>query len=129
MAADVVIFSELKRCRPWIEAALERQRLYSFRDVVELVMERRAQLWPGEASAMVTQLEDYPRGRRVIQSWLAGGDLGEIVDRQRPQIEDQARAWGCHAAMIEGGRKGWDRELRGHGYDFCGVTLFKELSP
>lgn len=124
-----LVRNELSRCRPMLERALARQGLWTFDDIVSALEAERAQLWPGQASAMVTTIEDYPSGPRVIQAWQAAGHLGEIVDVLRPLVERQAKAdWGCTHATIDGGRAGWARQMAPHGYAFHGVTLIKELA-
>ena len=123
---EPIVRAELDRCRPWIEAALARQELFSFGEIEDALEENRAQLWPGARSCFVTRIEDYAE-KRVIQTWLAGGDMAELVATQRPVIEQQARDWGCTHAMIEGGRDGWRRVLQPHGYAFAGVVLMKDL--
>lgn len=125
--ARAVILSELERCRPFIEEALARQPIYVWSDVVEAVEEDRAQLWPGKRAAMVTTLEDYVRGDRVIQGWLAGGDGDEIIRDLIPQAEAQAVAWGCNYVLIDGGRRGWERRLGPSGYRATRVVLLKSL--
>lgn len=119
---------EFDRLRPLIERALARQSLYTVADVESALEEDRAVLWPGASSVIVTTLEDYPQGARVIQTWLAAGEQNEIVRSLRPAIEaEAAAAWGVSHVLIEGGRRGWERVLQPHGYRFEGVKLLKEL--
>lgn len=124
---DRIVRQELDRCRPLIEAALARDGLERFEEVEAAVASGAAQLWPGHSSCFVTRVEDYPTGARVMQAWLSAGELGELVEVQRPMIEGQAREWGCTHALVEGGRPGWQRVLRPHGYAFQGVILLKDL--
>lgn len=127
MEAREIIMRELERCRPMLEDALAYQSFHTFADVEQRIADNQAMLWPGEKSAFVSTLEDYPAGPRVIQTWLAGGDKDELVNVLRPQIEAQARGWGCTHAMIDGGRSGWERVLSAHGYEPQGVILMKDL--
>ena len=69
----------------------------------------RAQIWPTPNACMVTFVEDYPTGLRVLKGWLAGGDLDEILTTI-PRIEEWARLAGCKKSLI-GGRRGWLRKL------------------
>lgn len=119
---------ELSRCRPWIEAALARQPLHSFADVEAALAEGRAQLFPGERSVIVTAIEDYPNGERVIDTWLAGGDGEEIAETMRPKVEAWAESQGCTLVTVSG-RKGWERMLAPHGYDHFATVLAKRLNP
>ena len=43
--------AQLDRCRPWIEAALARQSLYTFADVERALAEDRAQLFLADDSS------------------------------------------------------------------------------
>ena len=111
------------RCRDWILPALARED----EDEAELVGDLaagRAQLWPGEGAAMVTQCVDEPQGR-CLHVWLAGGALAEIL-RLRPGVEAWARAQGCGRVTLNG-RGGWARALRGHGYARRGEELERRL--
>ena len=90
------------------------------------IMEKRAQFWPGERSAMVTTITDYTStGERVIDCWLAAGELGEIVNVIRPGIEEYARHIGCTQGMIVG-RRGWGKVLAPHGYEEF-RTVYRKL--
>ena len=120
--------ADLDRCRPMLEAALSRQPLHSFADVEAAIAEGRAQLFPGERSVIVTGIEDYPSGERVIDTWLAGGDRQEIADVMRPKVEAWAESQGCTLVMVNG-RKGWERVLAPHGYDHLATVLAKRLAP
>ena len=120
--------SEMARCRPWIEAALARQNLYRFEDVEAAVAEGRAQIWPCPKGVIVTTVEQYPAGPRVLQGWLAGGDLAALVEGIGPRIEAEARdRLHCTHVLIDAGRRGWERALTASGYVFQGVSLMKDL--
>lgn len=84
----------------------------------------RAQLWPGETAAMVTQCVVEPQGR-ALHVWLAGGDLAGIM-ALKPGVEAWGRAMGCDYVSIEG-RKGWTRLLRADGFRLHGDELRKPL--
>ena len=90
-----------------------------------MVERGEAQLWPGNRAAMVTLVEDEPRERRLL-IWLAGGDLGELVNRLRPAAEAWARGQGCRRALIIG-RAGWERALAPEGYAPLARIIMKEL--
>jgi hypothetical protein len=114
---------QLERCRHWLEPALE-DGFYSWDDVVASLHQGRAMLWPGSNSAIVTEDQTYPTGR-VMQVWLAGGDMAEIL-QMAPGIEAMARLRGCVAVLVEG-RDGWTKTLEPLGYKPWSVTLHKAL--
>lgn len=72
----------------------------------------RAQLWIGEASAMVTEVVEEPA--RTIHVWLAAGAIGDIL-AITPGVAAWGRAMGCKFATVDG-RKGWERVLRPLGF-------------
>lgn len=117
--------SEFDRCAPWIEAALERSGgTHNLDDVRALVATGEAQLWPGEASGLVTEVVTYPR-KKVCNFWLAGGDLGELL-RMVPVVERWAVEVGCKGMTVSG-RSGWKKVLATHGYAPFVQALGKEL--
>ena len=46
-------------------------------DVKEAIDAGRAELWPLNHSALVTEVVEYPQ-RKVLRVWLAGGNLHEL---------------------------------------------------
>jgi hypothetical protein len=115
------------RCRPWIEAALPYGGgFFEIADVEAMIADGDAIFWPGEGCAIVTQFWTMPR-TRVLNFWLAGGDMAEIVGVLRPRIEQFAAANGCGAVVIAG-RKGWQRVLRPHGHIPLWTAYMKELA-
>ena len=116
-----------RRCRPWIEAALAHGGgFYEIGDVENAIEAGDALFWPGQACAIVTQFWTMPRAR-VLNFWLAGGDLTELVEVLRPRIEAFARDNGCTAVVIAG-RKGWQRVLAPHGHKPLWTAYMKELA-
>jgi len=113
------------RCRGWIEAALAAaDPLNTIADVERQVESGQAQFWPGERSACVTQVVDYPAGR-LLNLWLCGGDLKELR-RMLPAIEAWARSRGCGAACLTG-RAAWGAVLGKYGFRPGHITFEKEL--
>lgn len=108
------------RCRAWLRPALRED---TEEHVLQELWANRAQLWPGERSAMVTQL--LKGEERMIHVWLAGGCLAELLE-MRPGVEAWARAQGAQAAWING-RKGWARVLARRGFEPRGTELRKPL--
>jgi len=120
------IVQQLKRCLPYIEAALEYSGgTHTAKDVAIGIIEGRMQLWPGEDACAVTEIVVYPM-KKVLHVFLAGGNMDTIVDMQK-SAEEWGKLQGC-SAMTIAGRKGWSRVLADHGYKEKFVTLAKELT-
>lgn len=118
--------AEWARCSPWIDAALAHAgRTHDLADVLELIKAGDAQFWPGRGAAMVTEVTDFPRAK-VLSLWLAGGDLGELINELRPKAEAWGRAQGCAQVTILG-RSGWERALRDCGYEPAARLVMKDL--
>lgn len=81
----------------------------------------------GDKSCMVTTISDFPGAQeRIIECWLAGGDMSEIKSMIAP-LEDWARRVGCTQAHVTG-RKGWVRALAPFGYEHYATTVRKLLA-
>lgn len=112
--------SHFERCWGWIEPALRcgNDRTLSKEALWETLETNRAQLWPGERSALVTELVNTPEGR-FVHCWLGGGDIAEMV-AMKVGVEAWARALGCEFASIDG-RRGWLKvfpDYHEHGSEF-----------
>ena len=79
---------------------------YTLEDVRKEIAEGRAHLWNTEKSAAVTQILDV---------WLYGGELEDLPELER-QATERAKACGIEQIIFWGGRKGWERVLKHHGY-------------
>lgn len=117
------LLAELERCRPFLEPTLNSGR-HSWDDVVRMIVEGKAQLWPGKTSAMVTEVHQFSTGK-TLQCWLGGGDMAEMMAME-PGILAWARLVGCTEVLVEG-RRGWERALKGAGYDLWSVSLRKAI--
>jgi hypothetical protein len=84
------------------------------------------QFWPASRSCAITEIIHYPN-RKSLHIFLAAGDKDQIVDMNE-SAEQFARIMGCSAMSIAG-RRGWVRELKGHGYKEFLTTVVKELEP
>ena len=116
---------ELIRCQGWIEDALEYSGgTHVFADIVAGCVSGNMQLWPAERACMVTELVVFPQ-KKVVNVFLAGGDLDQIEDMQE-SIAQWARQQGCTAATISG-RPGWTKVLKSTGWKPLHVTLSREL--
>jgi hypothetical protein len=120
------LFSELGRCRKYIEDALEYSGgTHTFDDIATGVMTTRFQLWPSESSAIVTEVIVYPQSKD-LHFFLAGGNLDELKD-MTPEIERWGRSVGCTRVTLAG-RRGWERTfLKDQGYEPKWLILSKEL--
>lgn len=113
--------AHLALCWPWLAKANPEVG----RDLLaERLGSQRAQLWPGEGGALVTELIDTPEGR-YLHVWLGGGRLRALLD-MRAGLEAWGRQQGCDFASIRG-RKGWDRVFARFGYRRVGDELVKGL--
>lgn len=119
-------FSELNRCRQWIEDALEYSGgTHSFDDIAAGVLAKKFQLWPNHNSAVVTEIVVYPNTKN-LHFFLAGGNLDELK-MMRPHIERWGKSIGCTRVTLAG-RKGWERTfLKDEGYTPQWFVLSKEL--
>lgn len=118
--------NEWTRCAPWIEAALEyAMGTHTIADVYEMVRDGECQFWPGERSASVTQILEFPRLKRM-HMWLCGGDMSEILDIL-PSAEAYGAARGC-TQFTTAGRPGWDRVMRPFGYVPAGRICMKDTN-
>lgn len=119
--------SEFDRCRPWLEAALEYNGgTHSLEDIETAIAEGKAQLWPGQRSAIVTEMIQHPRATDLI-FFLAGGELDELRE-MTPVIEEWAKEQGCSRTILYG-RRGWDRTFltKERGYKPDCWVLAKEI--
>lgn len=121
---DEPVGAALDRCRPWLQAALDRSNgTHEWQDVLALLEAGKAQFWPGNEAAMVTEILRHPR-KSVMHIWLAGGDMAELL-RMVPDVEIFGKMNGCEAIALDG-RTGWQRVLKDWGVG--GVSMFKEIA-
>lgn len=119
---------EWTRCEPWLQAALDTARDdRTLDDIFYAVCVDEMQFWPGEDSAVVTQLLDHPNGRRECNVLLAGGSLATL-QKMLVEIERFARA-NTATVMTVLGRKGWERSFltRDAGYRPVATFYRKDL--
>ena len=118
--------SEIDRCRPWIEAALEYSGgTHDFVDVAEGLYKGTMQLWPSKKGCIVTEIVVYPR-KKVLNIFLGGGELDQILDMHQDVIQ-WAKAQGCKALTMTG-RFGWKKPLAKHGWEATHSSYVKEFN-
>lgn len=118
------MLAQWKRFRPLFAEAMG-DGLWTIEDLEAKIAHRRAFLFPGANSAVVTEIVEYPGGERAMQTLWACGDIEEVV-ALAPGIEATARMMGCTCMIVEG-RRSWERVLKASGYDFMSTTLRKAL--
>ena len=113
--------------KPYVDAALVYAGgTHEFSDVEAMVEAGTAQFWPGVHSCIVTQIDYQPR-RRVLNIFLAGGNLAEI-EAMTPLVLRYGYDQGCTAATFTG-RKGWERTFLGRtGWSMEMVMFAKALT-
>lgn len=117
------IIEHFERCRPFIQAALDRDLgTHTADDVLELLLTGPVQIWPTANAVMITVVETYPR-KKLLRGWLSGGALSEI-QKSEPAIRAWAEKQGCDLIIIAG-RKGWLRAFEG--YDEVVTVIAREI--
>lgn len=119
------IVDELVRCKPWLEAAIERTGgTHVLEDVVQAVIEGKMQFWPAPRGCAVTEIIAFPQ-KKVLHIFLAGGEMDQIIDMDSSAVEF-AKMNGCTGMSIAG-RKGWSRVLKDKGYEEAYTVLTKDI--
>jgi hypothetical protein len=83
-------------------------------DVLETILAGGAMLHEREGAAIVTEFLEYPR-RRVLNFWLATGELDAVIALSRELLERAKNEWGCQEAVFLG-RRGWEKALTSEGW-------------
>lgn len=119
------VLAEFDRCWPWLEAAMQRGGdRHTVVSIWNGIATGQYQFWPGKGAAAVTQVVQYPTGN-VLQLWLVGGDLDEILSHEA-EIAQWARDICCVALQLVG-RPGWQKVLAPKGYSVRDVVLTRRL--
>lgn len=116
------IFGLWNACRHWLAPAMGPELEEG--DLINELLLGRAQIWPGENAAIVTQLIDTD-GKRFLHVLLGGGNLNELAAMQFG-LAAWGRAMGAEWASING-RRGWARALLAFGFRPEGEELWKAL--
>lgn len=96
------------RLKHLLVPALEMDGTHNLDDVLEELRREEVEFWPGEQSAVVTEIIAYPR-KKLLVYWIAGGELEELK-KLATVINEYGRSRGCQEATIVG-RRGWVRAL------------------
>lgn len=107
-----------ERLKPKLEKAMGPEG-YTAGWLEPRLLDGRAQLWLGERSALITEVD--------VWTIAAAGDQREIIDALRPQAEAWATAKGFSQSIVDG-RAGWRRALLPHGYVPFNDGVRKELN-
>jgi hypothetical protein len=118
---------EWDRCSGWLQAALDYAPTHNLSDVKALVEQCAVTFWPARRSALVTEINVFPR-MTTFHFWLAGGEINrgalrELLDEIHPKTVAYAREHGCNV-MTTSGRPGWARVL---GYRPLFYTSVREI--
>jgi hypothetical protein len=117
--------AEFERCAGWLADALEHSDgTHNMADIRAGVANGHYHLWPGKHCASVTEVLQFPR-RRVLNVFLSGGDLEEILIMER-DFCSWGRYLGCDGIMMTG-RDGWQRKLKNLGWRKQAIVLAKSL--
>ena len=112
----------IERAEGRLEPEDVRERLADGRMHLFLFWQREPREMLG---ALVTEFVLHPRGKALVLCLLGGTELIRWLDRLL-EVEAFAREEGCRWIELSG-RFGWERVLRGLGYQRLSVALGKEL--
>lgn len=101
-------------------------RYYSPQWLAGEVWSGRARFFEGEGCALVAEIKIYPAGGRDVHFLVAAGDLDELIEALRLDVEAWGREMNCIASVVES-REGWARALKPHGYEPHQLAVRKEL--
>jgi hypothetical protein len=103
---------EFERCKQWIVDALEYNGgEVSVAAVWDGIKSGDFQLMPGLNSVIVLEPVHHSSGKKVLNYFLAGGDLEELQDMER-HCSGYAKQMGYDSVSIFG-RRGWLKRLSG----------------
>lgn len=119
--------AEWYRCKPWIEAALQyAEGTHTIEDIENGIEAGTFQFFCSRNSAVVTEILNYPR-KKVLNYFLIGGDLDELIKEIEPPVSAWAKTEGC-SLVVGIGRKGFERAFRDSGFRPCWTAICKDLT-
>ena len=121
----VAVYEQFTARQKYIEDALEYARgTHTIDDIWDGVVTGQFQFWPGDKSAIITEVQIYPQ-KKVMHIFLAGGELNELLEMEK-SVRAFAKTIGCNSMSISG-RRGWLRIFERDGWDEICTTIAKEL--
>lgn len=121
----IPVYEQFYARRKYIEDALEYTKgTHTLEDIWYGIVQGDFQFWPGEKSAVVTEIQIYPQ-TKVMHIFLAGGDLEELLQMEK-SVRAYAKTIGCNSMSISG-RRGWVRIFERDGWKEVCTTIAKEL--
>lgn len=113
-----------RKADPLIERALKYQDEHDLDSIKRAIFKKQAQLWEGEKSVIVTEINEYPLCKK-LRIWVAAGDMTELTEEMLPEVENFAKRENCYAVDIVG-RKGWTKVLNEKGYQPIPLTILEK---
>lgn len=121
----IPVYEQFHARRKYIEDALEYTKgTHTLDDIWNGVVRGDFQFWPGDKSAVITEIQIYPQAK-VMHIFLAGGDLEELLQMEK-SVRAYAQTIGCNSMSISG-RRGWLRIFERDGWKEVCTTIAKEL--
>lgn len=121
----IPVYEQFHARRKYIEDALEYTKgTHTLDDIWNGVVRGDFQFWPGDKSAVITEIQIYPQ-TKVMHIFLAGGDLEELLEMEK-SVRAYAQTIGCNSMSISG-RRGWLRIFERDGWKEVCTTIAKEL--
>ena len=121
----IPVYEQFHLRRKYIEDALEYTKgTHTLDDIWNGVVRGDFQFWPGDKSAIITEIQIYPQ-TKVMHIFLAGGDLEELLQMEK-SVRAYAQTIGCNSMSISG-RRGWLRIFERDGWKEVCTTIAKEL--
>jgi len=121
----IPVYEQFHARRKYIEDALEYAKgTHTLDDIWNGVVRGDFQFWPGDKSAIITEIQIYPQ-TKVMHIFLAGGDLEELLQMEK-SVRAYAQTIGCNSMSISG-RRGWLRIFERDGWKEVCTTIAKEL--
>ena len=115
------VFEDFKRCRPWLEAALERGEMtHGIDDICDGVMNGNMTLLSSDTAALVCVVQSAPLAS-LLHVFLAGGELNG-VRAMLPRLEALAEQLGCRDITLSG-RRGWVKALEDLGFTEASTNM------
>jgi hypothetical protein len=118
---------EFDRAWQYLEPAVLSGRGHNRQTIWDAIEQRRARLWLLDDAAVVSTIWTYPSGWKSAHAWLAGGDLGNIIEWASGAGIEYARKNNCDDARMTG-RRGFRRMMPESSlYKEMGTILVRDL--